>query len=73
MVGSRKLGDHERDGLLELANWGIKDDGVWVSAHPRPALLSANGNFNWYNRPAYQGTNQPGNTFAGFFGHEEPI
>ena len=33
-----------------------------------PGTLSANGNFNWYNRPAYQGTNQPGNTFDGFFG-----
>ncbi len=29
-----QAGDHERDGLLELANWGIKDDGVWVAAHP---------------------------------------
>jgi hypothetical protein len=62
-----ELGDHERDGLLELANWGIKDDGV-VTLHTPSGTLSSNGNFNWYNRPAYQGTNQPGNTFAGFFG-----
>jgi hypothetical protein len=62
-----QAGDHERDGLLELANWGIKDDGVWV-AHTPSGTLSANGNFNWYNRPAYQGTTQPANTFDGFFG-----
>ncbi len=62
-----QAGDHERDGLLELANWGIKDKGVWV-AHTPSGTLSANGNFNWYNRPAYQGTTQPGNTFDGFFG-----
>jgi hypothetical protein len=60
-------GDHDRDGLLELANWGIKDDGV-ITFHTPSGTLSANGNFNWYNRPAYQGTTQPGNTFDGFFG-----
>jgi hypothetical protein len=53
--------------LLELANWGIKDDGVWT-LHTPAGTLSANGNFSWYNRPAYQGTTQPGNTFDGFFG-----
>jgi hypothetical protein len=64
-----EVGDHERDGLLELANWGIKDDNVWVQHTPTEASgVSANGKFSWYNRPAYQGTNQPGNTFAGFFG-----
>ena len=62
-----QAGDHERDGLLELANWGIKDDGAWVQ-HTPSGTLSANGNFNWYNRPAYQGTTQPANTFDGFFG-----
>lgn len=64
-----EVGDHERDGLLELANWGIKDDNVWVQHTPTEASgASANGKFSWYNRPAYQGTNAPGNTFAGFFG-----
>jgi hypothetical protein len=60
-------GDHDRDGLLELANWGIKSEGM-VTLHDASGTLSANGNFNWYNRPAYQGTTQPGNTFDGFFG-----
>ena len=60
-------GDHDRDGLLELANWGIKSDGAWEQ-HTPAGTLSANGNFNWYHRPAYQGTTQPGNTFDGFFG-----
>ena len=65
-------GDHTRDGLLELANWGIKDKGVWVQHTPDPVsnpdMLSANVNFNWYHRPAYQGTTPPGNGFDGFFG-----
>jgi len=61
------LGDHDRDGLLELANWGIKDKGVWTQHTPQ-GTLAANGNFNWYNRPAYQGTKPPVNTFDGFFG-----
>lgn len=67
-----EVGDHTRDGLLELANWGIKDKGVWVQHTPdlvtNPDQLSANGKFSWYNRPAYQGTKPPGNTFDGFFG-----
>jgi len=63
------LGDHTRDGLLELANWGIKDKGVWVQHSPVEASgVAANGKFAWYNRPAYQGTKPPGNTFDGFFG-----
>jgi hypothetical protein len=62
-----QTGDHDRDGLLELANWGIKSDGA-VTFHTPEGTLSANGNFNWYNRPAYQGTKPPGNTFDGFFG-----
>ena len=41
---------------------------VLGTLHTPSGTLSANGNFNWYNRPAYQGTNQPGNTFDGFFG-----
>jgi hypothetical protein len=60
-------GDHDRDGLLELANWGIKDEGT-ITFHTPSGTLSSNGNFNWYNRPAYQGTTQPANTFDGFFG-----
>jgi hypothetical protein len=39
-----------------------------VEFHTPDGTLSANGNFNWYNRPTYQGTTQPGNTFDGFFG-----
>ena len=61
------VGDHDRDGLLELANWGIKSEGN-VVLHTPSGTLSANGNFNWYNRQAYQGTTQPGNTFDGFYG-----
>ena len=46
-----------------------RDKGVWVQHSPVEASgVSANGKFSWYNRPAYQGTTQPGNTFDGFFG-----
>jgi hypothetical protein len=59
-------GNHDRDGLLELANWGIKSDGV-VQFHTPSGTASANGNFSWYNRPTYQGITETGG-FDGFFG-----
>ncbi|MEX2172012.1 MAG: PEP-CTERM sorting domain-containing protein [Pirellulales bacterium] len=60
-------GNHDRDGLLELAfQWPIKDEGV-VTQHNATGTLAANGNFNWYNKPTYQGINAAGG-FDGFFG-----
>jgi hypothetical protein len=60
------MGNHQNDGLLELANWGIKSKGD-VGLHDPSGERSANGNFNWYNRPTYQGITDTGG-FDGFFG-----
>jgi hypothetical protein len=60
------VGNHDRDGLLELQNWGIKDKGTVTFATPSGSV-STNGHYDWYNRPTTQGINATGG-FESFFG-----
>jgi hypothetical protein len=62
-----QLGDFDRDGLLELQNWGYKDNGVVTLPTPS-STVGVNGNYAWYNRPTYQGVLPPSGGFDGFFG-----
>ena len=59
-------GNHDRDGILELQNWGIKSEGS-VEFLTTASTQGINGDFKWYNRPTYQGINAAG-SFESFYG-----
>jgi hypothetical protein len=60
------VGNHDRDGLLELQNWGVKSAGVVTFATPSGTVTN-NGHFDWYNRPTTQGITAAGG-FESFYG-----
>ena len=52
-------GDSINDGWLAIRDWGVKSAGV-VTFPNSVTGPEWNGNFNWYNRPAYVSTNSSG-------------
>lgn len=60
------VGDSGNDGWLATRDWGVKSGGV-VTFPNSAAGTEWNGNFNWYNRPAFVSTNSAGG-FDGEYG-----
>lgn len=60
------VGDSGNDGWLATRDWGVKSKGV-VAFPNNAAGPEWNGNFNWYNRPAFVSTNSAGG-FDGEYG-----
>ncbi|MEX2172015.1 MAG: PEP-CTERM sorting domain-containing protein [Pirellulales bacterium] len=52
-------GDSAGDGWTAIRDWGVKSAGV-VTFPNNAANADWNGNFNWYNRPSFIGTNPAG-------------
>ena len=59
-------GDSENEGWLAIRDWRIKSEGVLLGTSSQDPSLQ-NGEFNWYNRPAYVSSGAGGG-FDGDFG-----